>query len=61
MEVKNDDISEVLDWEAPDQAVREGIKYPTFPVIDQILDEIASGDVPEFDTLVATFPRSGNK
>ena len=61
MEALKNDGSDVLDWKAPVGVVRDGIKYPTFPFIDQVLDEIESGDVPEFNTLVATYPRPGNE
>ena len=53
---KSYDLSE---WSIPGSFTWNGKLYPGFPFTQEDLEKTEAGDIPDFDFLVASFPRTG--
>ena len=51
--------ADISDWGVPGGFVEDGILYPPFN--PEALRRIKEGNVPDYEVLVATYPRSGKR
>ena len=49
--------ADISDWRVPGGFVEDGILYP--PFYQEALKRMKEGNVPDYEVLVATYPRSG--